>query len=301
MRRAQLIVNPASGRRHGAALAAAIESRLRRRGYAVATAFTPERGAAQAIAARTDWRTSLIVVVGGDGTLNEVVNGCPKAPLALAPAGTANAFARDQGLVASAEFLEALVTDGVIEWLDLGEASGRRFVNMASCGILGQVQRAIGELRGVRKSHLRLAAKALGVLRRRRFPPVAFSCDGAVVPAVGHALVVSNTRTYAPGITFTPEASPVDGLLDAVILPAPRGHEYLRWLLAVRRGERIRDPRIRYVRGRTIRTHGTGIDWEVDGEYAGDGPLRISVLPRCLPILLPDPAGATAARGRPTG
>ena len=74
MRRAQLIVNPISGRGHGAAVTPAIESRLRHQGYRVATAFTPERGAARAMAVRIEWRTSLVVVVGDDGTLNEVVN-----------------------------------------------------------------------------------------------------------------------------------------------------------------------------------------------------------------------------------
>ena len=287
MRRAQLIVNSISGRGHAGAVVPAIEARLRRLGYVVGTIFTPGRGEARDIAVHADWRTSLIVVVGGDGTLNEVVNGQPKAPLVVFPTGTANAFAADQGLERSVDFLEALVRDGVVQWLDAGDASGRRFVSMASCGILGQVQRAIGEDRDGPQTALRLASRALGVLWKRRFPPVTFSCDGVAVAAEGHVLVVGNTRTYAPGIVFTPDASPADGLLDAVILPAPRARDYLPWLRAVRRAARLRDPRIRYVRGHSIALHGTGIDWEVDGEYVGAGPLRISVLPRSLPFLLP--------------
>jgi diacylglycerol kinase family enzyme len=100
-------------------------------------------------------------------------------------------------------------------------------------------------------------------------------------------LVVGNTRTYAPGIVFTPDASPVDGLLDAVILPSPRIRDYVPWLRAVRQASRLSDPRIRYLRGRSFQTHETGIDWEVDGEYVGAHPLRISVLPRSLAIVLP--------------
>lgn len=73
----------------------------------------------------------------------------------------------------------------------------------------------------------------------------------------------------------------------SVRLPAPRARDYLPWLRAVRRAAPLRDPRIRYVRGQSIALHGTGIDWEVDGEYVGAGPLRISVLPRSLPFLLP--------------
>jgi diacylglycerol kinase (ATP) len=95
MRTVQLIVNPIAGKGHSVAVVPAIEACLRRRGYTPATFVTHKRGEAQTFAASLDLRTALILAIGGDGTLNEVINGQIRIPLALFPMGTGNAFARD--------------------------------------------------------------------------------------------------------------------------------------------------------------------------------------------------------------
>lgn len=287
MKRVQLIVNPISGKGQGTAVVPAIEARLRRLGYEPATFVTRRRGDARNFAAVLDQRTSLIVALGGDGTLNEVINGQTGVPLAIFPVGTANAFADDQGIRGTVDFLEALLKDGVLRWFDLGDAGGKKFLNMASCGILGQIHRAFWEDRDGPDGAIRLFTKTLHVLRRRRFPPVTLWHDGRPVRRGAGIVVVGNTRTYAPGVSFTPDASPFDGVLDVTTLPAPSGFDFLRWTLGVVRGRRLDDPRIGYLRARVVQMGGEGIDCHVDGEYVGQAPLTVSVRPRSVRILVP--------------
>lgn len=293
MRTAQLIVNPIAGRGRGAEVVPALEAALRRRGYTPTTFVTGRRGDARDLAASLDRGTTLIVVVGGDGTLNEVINGQLAIPLAVFPMGTANAFAADQGLRGMVEFFDALLGEGVFERFDVGEAGGKKFLNMASCGILGQIHRTFWEDRDGPDGAMRLAAKTLRVLRGRRFPPVTLWRDGSLITRTAGIVVVSNTRTYAPGVSFAPDASPFDGALDVTTLPPPSGLDFLRWGLGVLRGRRLEDPRVGYLRVEAVRMAGLGVDCHVDGEYVGCAPLAISVLPASIRILVP--------RGAPQG
>lgn len=297
MRTAHLIVNPIAGRGRGAEVVPALGDVLRRRGYAPVTRLTRRRGEAREIAAALDRRSALIVVVGGDGTLNEVINGQLEIPLALFPTGTANAFAADQGLRGTVEFFDALLAGGVFARFDLGEAGGKRFLNMASCGLLGRIHRAFWEDRDGPDGALRLAVRTWRVLRRRPFPPVTLWLEGSPVTRTAGIVVVSNTRTYAPGVSFAPDASPFDGALDVTTLPAPSGLDYLRLGLGVLRGRRLADPRVGYLRARAVRIGGQGIDCHVDGEYVGCAPLAVSVLPGALRILVPRQAPQAEAVG----
>jgi diacylglycerol kinase (ATP) len=290
MERVQLIVNPISGKGRGRTVAPVLEGQLRRLGYDASTFVTRRRGEASAFAASLDWRTSLIVVVGGDGTLNEVVNGQTKIPMTIFPIGTGNAFAADQRIRGTVDSFEALLRTGVVEWFDLGDAGGRKFINMASGGILGQIHQAFWEGRRGPDGFVRCLLIAFKILRRRDFAPVSVWSDGALVTRTARIVVVGNTRTYSPGIRFTPLASPSDGLLDVVTFPEPSGFDYLRWFVGVLRGGHLSQDGIGHWQARTVRLAGERVACHVDGEYIGPAPLSVSVLPRSVPILVP--AGA---------
>lgn len=256
-------------------------------GYEPAIFVTQRRGDASAFAASLDWRTSLIVVVGGDGTLNEVINGQTKIPMTIFPLGTGNAFAADQRIPGTVDAFETLLRTGVVESFDLGDAGGRKFINMASGGILGQIHQAFWEGRQGPDGLVRCLLTAFKILRRRDFVPVSVWCDGTLVSRSAWLVVVGNTRTYSPGISFIPLASPSDGLLDVCTLPAPSGLDYIRWFLRALRGQPLNQNGTGYTRARTVRLTGERVVCHVDGEYIGPAPLSVSVLPRSVPILVP--------------
>jgi diacylglycerol kinase (ATP) len=287
MRTVQLIVNPIAGKGHSVAVVPAIEACLRRLGYTPATFVTHKRGEAQTFAASLYLRTALILAIGGDGTLNEVINGQIHIPLALFPMGTGNAFARDQGILGQVDFLEGLLRNGVVQCFDLGQAGGKKFLNMAACGILGEIHRRFWEQRRGPDSLACCLTGAFSVLRRRRFPPVTVWCDGQLITRTARIVVIGNTRTYAAGIRFTPLASPVDGVFDVCTFPQPSRLDWLKWFVGVLRQRHPHYDGICYRRGRTIHLAGDGIACHVDGEYIGQAPLTVSILARSAPILVP--------------
>jgi diacylglycerol kinase (ATP) len=301
----QLIVNPIAGKGHSVAVVPAIEACLRRLGYTPATFVTHKRGEARTFAASLDRRTALIVAIGGDGTLNEVINGQLHIPLALFPMGTGNAFARDQGILGQVEFLEGLLRHGVVQCFDLGQAGGQKFLNMAAGGILGEIHRRFWEHRQGPDSLVRCLAGAFRVLWRRRFPPVTVWCDGQLLTRTARIVVIGNTRTYAAGIRFTPLASPVDGAFDVCTFPQPSRLDLLKWFVGLLRQRHPQYAGIGYTRGRTIQLAGDGIACHVDGEYIGQAPLTVSILARSAPILVPavniPRAGASLRRSEGEG
>jgi diacylglycerol kinase (ATP) len=294
MQKVQLIVNPISGRGRGVSVVPRIEACLRGLGYNPSTFVTQSRGDARDCAASLDRRTSLILVVGGDGTLNEVINGQHEIPLALFPVGTGNAFAKDQGIQGRMDFLEALLREGVVECFDVGQAGGKKFLNMAASGILGEIHRSFWEHRNGPESLARCLVKTLKVLWRKPFPRLAVWCDGTLVTRTASIAVISNIRTYAPRISFTPLASPFDGFFDVCIFPEPSRLDLVRWFIGMLRGLHLQDDGIRHLRGRTMCLEGERVACHVDGEYTGQTPLRVSMLPRCVPILLPPTVGGNA-------
>ena len=301
MRRIQLIVNPISGKGLGGEAVAQLEQRLQAAWpqVEVATFVTQRRADAQTFAASLDGRTSLVVVVGGDGTLHEVINGQIEIPLTVFPTGTGNAFATDRGLQGDFEAFDQLLRTGVVERFDLGVANEQKFINMAAAGILGQIHRAFWQHRHERERMGRLVREVLRVLGRHEFPPVSVRCDGAEATQSLSIVVVGNTALYAPGVRFTPDASPSDGLLDVCTFPVPSPLDLPRWLVALLRGRHLDLPEIRYQRARNVRLEGPAVPCHLDGEYMGTTPLTISIRPRSVAVLVPASDGQTPSSEGP--
>ena len=121
-----VIVNPISGRGFGRRNAPVIEKELHRRGFDVELVWTTASGTARQTAARaTRDDTAVILSVGGDGTLNEVVNGVADRgiPVALFPTGTGNVLAKEYGILCSVEQVCEMVGRGKTEMLDVGVIS----------------------------------------------------------------------------------------------------------------------------------------------------------------------------------
>ncbi len=278
-------------------LRAAIES-ARARGVRIRPRVTFELGDA-ATFAREEAAAGVaaVVAVGGDGTVNEVLNGLAgiDVPMGIVPLGTANDFARQVAIPDDAEHALDLILRGEPVRLDTAELNGRRFLNVSAGGIGAE---ATAETGAAAKAALGPLAYALTGLRKL----VTLDTHRLRLVAPGlerehDALLffVGNARESGGGMPVTPLASANDGLLDVCVVEAEGRADLARLALAIRRGEHVGEAGVHYYRVPWVDvTADTEIYVNVDGEPVRATELRYRARPGDLLIHLPPP-GATDA------
>jgi YegS/Rv2252/BmrU family lipid kinase len=267
---------------------------LGRLGVVFESAWTARRGHATDLARRAagaGW--PLVVAVGGDGTLNEVVNGVTDArgtPLAGTGAiltGRGRDAHRNFGLAADWRLAARRIVEGDDAALDLGAAewpdgTSRYFVSAAGAGFDAAVARRAASRGGVGTLPYLLAV----VEGLAAHHPIAttIEIDGGVEPTAPlTTVVVANGAYYGGGMKIAPPADPSDGALDLVVLGALGRLELLRWLPTVYRGAHLANPRITIRSVRRVRVAGaTPLPTHVDGEPAAETPVAFRVCPRAL-------------------
>jgi YegS/Rv2252/BmrU family lipid kinase len=250
--------------------------------------LTEGPGDATARAGRIDADTHRIVVVGGDGTVNEVVNGLAdpaRTPLVALGTGTANILAHELGYPYDPEGVARIVESDVIQRLDLGIAGGKRFLAVVSSGFDALVTRTIAENRTSTLGYLGYARPILRTLGRYRPPNLTVRVDGEEVE--GGLVIVSNTRNYGGLFTMADTARCDSGHLDVLVL------ERATYLPLVRSAIGGLTGGISRQKGVVHRT-GTAIEIasedeapvEVDGDYFGSTPIEISMDGRQVPFVV---------------
>ena len=245
---------------------------VRDRGHLVELCVTWDPGDAAAFAADgADRGADAVVAVGGDGTLNEVVNGLDgrDTPLGVVPLGTANDFARQIGVPADADHAMDVVLLREPIRMDTASLNGRRFVNVSSGGVGAE---ATAETPTQAKATLGALAYAITGARkiagfapyRGRFRGDDFALDGEFL-----LFGVGNARATGAGTLLTPHASVTDGLLDVCVVEAMPRREFGRLLLRFKRGEQVGQPGVHYARVRTLLVEADApLSVNVDGEHA---------------------------------
>ena len=265
---------------------------VREKGHVVRPRVTWEAGDAASLAAESaDRGVDAVVALGGDGTVNEVVNGLDgkEVPLGIIPVGTANDFARQVGIPIDADHAMDAILRRKPRRIDTGELNGRRFLNVSAGGVGAE---ATAETPADAKEQLGPLAYAITGMRklrdlaprRARFTGPGFEYDGEFM-----IFAVGNARITGGGTAITPHASVTDGLLDLCIIEGveKRG-EFMSLALAVRRGEHLEDDRVRYVQLPKLTIESDEpISVNVDGEPLETRSLRYRVRPLDLLIHLP--------------
>jgi len=239
--------------------------------------------------------TGLVVAAGGDGTLNEVVNGLAedfgKARLGLLPLGTGNDFARSIGVPADLEAALEILREGRVRAIDVGRATfgaeSRWFINMAAGGFSGQVSEKADEVKE-RWGPLAYLRAAVGTLFGLQGFNATFRIDGGEpLELETYNVVVSNGRFVAAGIPVAPHSELDDGLLDLMLVPAttlPQLARLVPQILLGRHGESD----LLVIRELTTLEIDSDppMAFNVDGELIGEGSIRFEVLPRALEVIV---------------
>jgi len=303
-----VILNPASsagktGRRQDEIVAALV----RRFGRGFSLRVTKRPGDATDLARQAALgRAGLVIAVGGDGTIQEVVNGLlaagqpvpPGVELGIVNTGTGHGFAQSLGLPAGLDAQCAAIASGERRRIDVGRAiyangDGRRvercFVNECQAGIGGLVVDRVRA--GTKKlgGFLAFGLVSLGTALSYPARTITFSIDGGPEqsgPFIG--IVAANGHVMAGGMKLAPAALVGDGRLDILFMHGQTLFERLRNFPKIYSGRHLDSPRFTYLRARTIALASEEpVSFEADGEPFGRLPCRIEVLPAALALRAP--------------
>ena len=292
MQRAYIIFNPVAG---SAGAAEKIAERLKKL-QPIAFRVTRRKGDAERWArrARTS-KANVIIVAGGDGTLNEVVNGlgtfARKKPIGLVPLGTGNDFARTLGLPASVDdnldVIQARKTT-LIDIVRVKSKRSRYFVNVSAGGFSGtvgekmtpQIKRTWGPL-----AYIRGAAAAL--LHLHAYKTEIVLDDDERLSTDLYNVVVANGRFVAGGLPIAPTANPADGKLEVVLIPKVGGAEMALLAAEIVLGKHLSSNATIFRRARKISVRSRpGMWFNVDGELVGKAPAVFQIMPRALNFIV---------------
>lgn len=243
---------------------------VRGRGHFVEVFPTWEAGDGTWLAATAaDRGADAVVAVGGDGTLNEVVNGLDgrDTPLGVVPLGTANDFARQLGIPLDPDHAMDVVLQRPPMRMDTASLNGRRFVNVSSGGIGAETT---AETPAGAKASLGTLAYAITGLRKvATLTPyrATFRADELALTAEFLVFAVGNARTTGAGTLLAPHASVTDGYLDATIIESIPRREFAQMMMKVKRGHHVATPGVHYARVRSLVIESESpVSVNVDGE-----------------------------------
>ena len=259
---------------------------VREKGHYVEVMTTFEPGDAAAHAADAARRgVDVVAAAGGDGTVNEVVNGLDgyDVPLGIIPVGTANDFARQVGIPADADHAMDVILQRKPTRLDTASLNGRRFLNVSTAGVGAEVT---AETPAEVKASLGPLAYAISGMRKFADFRARYACFvGKDFRFEGEFLMaaVGITRSTGGGTLVTPMASATDGLLDLCIVEKMSRRDFARMALRLKRGEHVGQDRVHYLQLEWVTIDAKeAIAVNVDGELSNAAHLSYRARPADL-------------------
>lgn len=248
--------------------------------------------------------TDILIAVGGDGSLNEVVNGClrcepeltQEVTMGVFPFGSGNDFARSIGVSADVEQLHDLINSNTTVPVDIGKVhftnseggpAQRHFINIMDVGIGGNVAVTLSRSPRFLGPHINYHRAILQSFLTYR--PMEVTLNSENFNWKGHilSLIMANGKYFANGMCIAPQASVTDGGIQLVILGNVSVWDYLMNMAKIKRGEIIDDPEITYVKVNSchIDAEKFSCPIDMDGEFIGYAPLKLEVMKGALRFL----------------
>ena len=288
--RIKLIANPVSGGDARPRIQK-VMTELQKLGADVVTCLTTARGDARKAAAlaRTEG-FDRVIAAGGDGTLNEVINGVasPDVPIAFLPLGTVNVFALEAGIPLQLDQACSLAVNGSPRRITLGRIKDDLFLLMVSVGwdaeAVAHVRPGLKRLLG----RVAYAVSALEVLLRKAPSTV------ELVTPEGHCLsgygaVVSNCRYYGGRYMVTPGASMLRSDFEVCLLRQGGRLAMLKFAAFLLLKRPLAPPLVEFYTMSSVRLQGQNVAVQVDGDAWGILPVNLEAVPGAVAMVLPEP------------
>ena len=301
--KARVIINPSSG---GGTYD---PDRLREELSGFELDWVETEGSEDAKEAAGELHDGLLIVVGGDGTINDVVNGLGNTgfpegvTLALLPAGTGNDLAATLAVPENPGEAEGVIRQNRVRSLDVARVRSngvgeRFFVNVATGGLGAEISDANDENFKSKWGKLSYLRASLEVARDFDVREVMLYLDGEGRRVRAVNMAIGNCRYAGGGWPAAPRANPEDGLLDVVVIEDLGLQEILALApSALAKSDYLDKDGVYFKRAREVRVETQpGLEFTVDGEVIGDDPAEFVVIPRALKVIVgpgyvPEPEG----------
>jgi diacylglycerol kinase (ATP) len=291
--KARVIINPSSG---GGTYD---PDRLREELSGFELDWVETEGSEDAKEAAGELHDGLLIVVGGDGTINDVVNGLGNAgfpegvTLALLPAGTGNDLAATLAVPENPGEAEGVIRHNRVRSLDVARVRSdgvgeRFFVNVATGGLGAEISDANDEDFKSKWGKLSYLRASLEVARDFDVRELMLYLDGEERRVRAVNMAIGNCRYAGGGWPAAPRANPEDGLLDVVVIEDLGLQEILALApSALAKSDYLDKDGVYFKRAREVRVETQpGLEFTVDGEVIGDDPAEFVVIPRALKVIV---------------
>jgi len=242
----------------------------------------------------------LVIVCGGDGTVNEVVNGlaCSHTPLAVLPAGTANVLAKELSLPWNLPQAARRITEAQFRRIALGlaipeQSSGepRYFLSVAGAGADGALVSAVHPEFKRQAGIFAYWQEGLKQLTHYKFPLFRTKMNGSLIDAT--LVIVGRTKHYGGPFMITTEADLLQPEFELMFVTTRSAWRYLAYMPLIWFGKLRYARHVRFFKARSVMCTANGssspVFFQVDGEPGGILPVEFKIVPDALTLAIPNP------------
>jgi diacylglycerol kinase (ATP) len=294
MKRARIIYNPTSGRELFKKHLPEVLIKLEQAGYETSCHATVCEGdATEAAKIAVERKYDLVVAAGGDGTLNEVVNGLAeqeyRPKLGIVPMGTTNDFARAVHIPRDIGAAVDIIIKGDTIPVDIGRMnSNRYFINIAGGGRLTELTYEVPSKLKTVLGQLAYYLKGVEMLPSIRATDLSIEYDGKLFEGEAMLFLIGLTNSVGGFEKLAPDASINDGMFSLLILKKTNLAEFIRIASLAVRGDHINDPNVIYTQANRVKVYSKDkVQLNIDGEFGGLLPVEFENLYRHLEVFVP--------------
>ncbi|KOS59971.1 diacylglycerol kinase [Lysinibacillus agricola] len=294
MKRARIIYNPTSGREVFKKHLPEVLEKLEVAGYETSChATTGEGDATMAAKDAVERGFDIIIAVGGDGTLNEVVSGVSpfenRPKVGLIPMGTTNDFARAVHIPRNIDAAVEIITKGETLPVDVGLLNGERyFINIAAGGRITELTYEVPSKMKTMLGQLAYYLKAVEMIPSIKASHMRIEYDGEVFDGDAMMFLCGLTNSVGGFEKLAPDASINDGYFTLLVLKKVSLPEFIQLAAMALRGEHLNDDRVIYKKASVVKVSTEDeVHLNLDGEYGGDAPATFENLKRHIEIFVP--------------
>lgn len=276
----KFIVNPAAGKGKAAKVIDNIKNKLQQSKHSFSIEKTSSAKdaiymAKKAVAEKYD----IVVAVGGDGTIYEVVNGIAGSSihLGIIPAGTGNDFARTVGIPENVDDALEIILKNNITRIDMGCVNGNYFMNFVSVGFDVQVMKEMEVVKKYVSGTWAYIVSVFKALLNYKGTKVHLLLDNQLIEKEVLLVTAANGKYFGGGMMIAPDADLRDGYFDVCVVNKLSKLRLIRLFPTIFKGTHIREPEVDYYKAKQVEILSDNSFVNCDGEIIGTTPITVKI------------------------